>query len=179
MPAAVEAALSLEEVDLAPRRALPLYGALHGDLRGYNYATALETALKLKELTYYRHDALFLSRFPTRSDRRRARRLSRHHDRLSGPRVRLASRSSWRDMRQRRAEEILVTDDADLAEGATLPLVLPVSLPEWLSPIPAIIPGQLLGYYLAVARGLDPERPRGLAKGHRDTLGRIVVLSET
>lgn len=30
--------------------------------------------------------------------------------------------------------------------------------------IPAIVVGQLLGYYLAVNRGLDPDRPRNLAK---------------
>ncbi|MFO7696923.1 MAG: glucosamine--fructose-6-phosphate aminotransferase, partial [Anaerolineae bacterium] len=68
------------------------------------------------------------------------------------------------EMGKRRAEQIVVTVHPDLAQVAALPLVLPVTVPEWLSPIPAIIPGQLLGYYLAVSRGLDPERPRGLLK---------------
>jgi glucosamine--fructose-6-phosphate aminotransferase (isomerizing) len=163
VPAAVEAALSLEET--VSRRAERYRFMEHCTVisRGYNYATALETALKLKELTYTGTTPYSSADF------------------LHGPvavvregyfmvtiacqgRAFASLRDFVGDMRQRRAEEILVTDDADLAEGATLPLLLPVTLPEWLSPIPAIIPGQLLGYYLAVARGLDPERPRGLLK---------------
>jgi glutamine---fructose-6-phosphate transaminase (isomerizing) len=37
-------------------------------------------------------------------------------------------------------------------------------LPEWLSPIGLIVPGQLLTEALAVASGFDPDRPRGLTK---------------
>ena len=43
-------------------------------------------------------------------------------------------------------------------------LELPQELPEALSPLTAILPGQLLAYHLALARGLDPDRPRGLDK---------------
>jgi len=32
------------------------------------------------------------------------------------------------------------------------------------SPLVGVIPAQLLGYYLAVLRGLDPDKPRNLAK---------------
>lgn len=35
---------------------------------------------------------------------------------------------------------------------------------EWLSPIPAIVLGQLFTYHLALAKGLDPDSPRGLSK---------------
>ena len=35
---------------------------------------------------------------------------------------------------------------------------------EWLAPIPAAITGQLLAFWLARARGLDPDRPPGLSK---------------
>jgi len=41
---------------------------------------------------------------------------------------------------------------------------LAVAAPEWLSPITAIVPGQLLALHLALARGLDPDVPRGLQK---------------
>ena len=42
---------------------------------------------------------------------------------------------------------------------------LPVPrLPELLSPIVAIVPGQLLAFHAARARGLDPDAPRGLSK---------------
>lgn len=43
-------------------------------------------------------------------------------------------------------------------------LSFPDTLPEWLSPVAAIIPAQLFSYHLARARGLDPEQPRGLDK---------------
>ena len=43
---------------------------------------------------------------------------------------------------------------------------IPLSDPgtEFLSPIVDIIPAQLLAYHLTVARGLDPDNPRGLTK---------------
>jgi glucosamine--fructose-6-phosphate aminotransferase (isomerizing) len=41
---------------------------------------------------------------------------------------------------------------------------VPSGLPEWLSPIAAIIPGQLLAYHLAKARGFDPDQPRVIRK---------------
>jgi glucosamine--fructose-6-phosphate aminotransferase (isomerizing) len=35
---------------------------------------------------------------------------------------------------------------------------------EWLSPVTAVVPGQLFALHLARARGLDPDQPRGLRK---------------
>jgi glucosamine--fructose-6-phosphate aminotransferase (isomerizing) len=37
-------------------------------------------------------------------------------------------------------------------------------VPEWLAPITAIVPAQLFAYHLALATGVDPERPRNLQK---------------
>jgi len=37
-------------------------------------------------------------------------------------------------------------------------------VPEWLSPLTSIIPGQLFAMHLAHARDFDPDRPRGLRK---------------
>jgi len=37
-------------------------------------------------------------------------------------------------------------------------------MPEWLSPIISIIPGQLFSMYLTKAKGFDTESPRGLNK---------------
>lgn len=163
VPTAVEAAVRLEEP--ISRRAERYRYMEHCTVisRGYNYATALETALKLKELTYtgttpyssadFLHGPVAVVRegYPLITIACQGRAFELLCEFVG-------------EMRQRRAEQILVTDSADLGEGATFPLVLPVTLPEWLSPIQAIIPGQLLGYYLAVARGIDPERPRGLLK---------------
>ena len=44
------------------------------------------------------------------------------------------------------------------------PIHLPEELPEWLSPIVGTVPGQLLALHLAIAKGIDPDKPRGLQK---------------
>jgi glucosamine--fructose-6-phosphate aminotransferase (isomerizing) len=41
---------------------------------------------------------------------------------------------------------------------------VPKGIPEVLSPIPFVIPLQLLAYYMAVERGHNPDMPRNLAK---------------
>ena len=41
---------------------------------------------------------------------------------------------------------------------------MPKGIPEFLSPIPYIVPMQLLAYEIAVLKGLDPDMPRNLAK---------------
>jgi hypothetical protein len=41
---------------------------------------------------------------------------------------------------------------------------MPKGIPEILSPIPYVVPLQLFAYYMAVEKGLDPDKPRNLAK---------------
>jgi glucosamine--fructose-6-phosphate aminotransferase (isomerizing) len=41
---------------------------------------------------------------------------------------------------------------------------VPKGIPEVLSPIPFVVPLQLLAYYMAVERGYNPDMPRNLAK---------------
>jgi glutamine---fructose-6-phosphate transaminase (isomerizing) len=68
------------------------------------------------------------------------------------------------DLRARGAETFVVTDaDAEFA-GATSVLRLPAGVPEPLSPLVAVLPGQLFALRLSLARGSDPDRPRGLSK---------------
>jgi glucosamine--fructose-6-phosphate aminotransferase (isomerizing) len=43
-------------------------------------------------------------------------------------------------------------------------LRLPAGLPEWLTPLVAIVPAQLYCYHLTRAKGYDPEQPRTLRK---------------
>ncbi len=54
------------------------------------------------------------------------------------------------------------TRAAEPADGAPAPAAGPC--PEALSPLPAIVPGQLLALRLAEARGYDPDKPRGPKK---------------
>jgi glucosamine--fructose-6-phosphate aminotransferase (isomerizing) len=41
---------------------------------------------------------------------------------------------------------------------------VPRGIPETLSPIPYIVPLQLLSYYISIKKGLNPDKPRNLAK---------------
>jgi glucosamine--fructose-6-phosphate aminotransferase (isomerizing) len=131
--------------------------------RGYNYSTALELALKLKELTYIMTNAYSAADF-------------RH-----GPIATISQGTPVAlvlpegavlpdmldlagELQARGADLIYLsnTSASDALTGATLPFA--PSLPEWLSPIASIVPGQLLALRLAEARGLNVDQPRGLNK---------------
>ena len=57
---------------------------------------------------------------------------------------------------------VVLSDSPEaLALGAGVPLP---AVPEWLSPLVAIVPAQLFAYHLARARGLDTEAPRNITK---------------
>jgi len=60
------------------------------------------------------------------------------------------------------ANLIVLGDDetAHHSDDAWLPVL--GGLPEWLTPLIAILPGQLLAYHLAPARSSDPDCPRTL-----------------
>lgn len=131
--------------------------------RGYNYATAFELALKLKELTYiiaepyssadFMHGPLALIEhgFPAIV--------------LAPSGVMLPEIQGFiRTLKQREAEVIAISDEPETLALARIPLALPQAVPEWLSPITAIIPGQLLAMHLAYVRDYDPDHPRGLRK---------------
>lgn len=131
--------------------------------RGYNYATAFELALKLKELTYtiaepyssadFMHGPLALIEhgFPAIV--------------VAPSGVVLPEMQAFIEtLRQREAEIIAVSDDEATLATARVPLPLPGNVPEWLSPLPAIVPGQLFAMHLAKVRDYDPDHPRGLRK---------------
>lgn len=130
--------------------------------RGFNYATAFEIALKLKELTYtiaepyssadFLHGPLALIQhgFPAL--------VVTPNGALSEEMMRFLQQ-----LRQRDAEIVCISNDPDALAFGHKQLPLP-AVPEWLSPLVAILPGQLFAMYLAYAKNLDPEKPRGLQK---------------
>jgi glucosamine--fructose-6-phosphate aminotransferase (isomerizing) len=131
--------------------------------RGYNYATSFELALKLKELTYVMADAYSSADF-------------RHGPIAtidSGDPVILVmpAGKTFDDMlelahtlQQRGAELLVISEHPQALELAKTALPIATTLPEWLSPLSAIIPGQMLALHLTLAKGLDPDVPRGLQK---------------
>lgn len=131
--------------------------------RGYNYATAFEVALKMKELTYtivepyssadFRHGpmAMIERGFPVMV--------------IAPTGVLLPEMLDFMlQLNERHAETIAITDDPQILKSARIPLGLPRTVPEWLSPLITIIPGQLFSLYLAAARDYDVDSPRGLHK---------------
>lgn len=131
--------------------------------RGYNYATAFELALKLKELAYVLAEPYSTADF------------------LHGP-VALVGRGFpvilvvpsgatppnlpelFQLFAERGAHAIVLSDQPSLLARAELALELPRAVPEWLSPITSIVAGQRLAIAVSRARGHDPNAPRGLAK---------------
>jgi glucosamine--fructose-6-phosphate aminotransferase (isomerizing) len=131
--------------------------------RGYNYSTAFEIALKLKELTYtivepyssadFLHGPLAVIEhgFPAI---------------VIAPSGDMSAEmgSFMRTLKQRHAEILVISDAAEILDQAHIRLQLPVPVPEWLSPLTAVLPGQIFAMHLAVIRGYDPDKPRALRK---------------
>jgi glucosamine--fructose-6-phosphate aminotransferase (isomerizing) len=131
--------------------------------RGYNYSTAFEIALKLKELSYIIAEAYSSADF------------------MHGPAALLSEgfpallvapsgemydtmRDVSLELRSRGAELLVISDRPELLDQAVTPLRLPRTLREWLSPITAAVLGQLFALHLTKVKGYDPDHPRGLLK---------------
>jgi glutamine---fructose-6-phosphate transaminase (isomerizing) len=131
--------------------------------RGFNYASAFEFSLKLKELTYTIAEpyssADFLHGPVALVDRGFPVILVAHSGKMV-PEM----KATVNQVRERSAEVIMLSDQQDLLDMADHNLALPNGVPEWLSPITAIIPGQMFAMYLANTRGFDVDNPRGLNK---------------
>ncbi|NWG34875.1 MAG: SIS domain-containing protein [Chloroflexi bacterium] len=132
--------------------------------RGFNYATAFEWALKLKELTYliaepyssadFQHGpiAMVEGGFPVLAV-------------VPGGRV----YDSMQDMltrlrRGKDAELVVISDQADSLALAQSPIPLPPQIPEWLTPLVGILPAQLFACHLTQVKGYDTEKPRNITK---------------
>jgi glucosamine--fructose-6-phosphate aminotransferase (isomerizing) len=129
--------------------------------RGFNYATAFEIALKIKETSYviaepysaadFLHGpaAMLEVGFPIV---------------LVAPRGQLTDVGAVLDLLEaRQAEVIAISNDPEVLRRAPTALEI-AGLPEWLSPLVAVVAGQWFALGLALARGSDPDQPRGLAK---------------
>jgi glutamine---fructose-6-phosphate transaminase (isomerizing) len=132
--------------------------------RGINFPIALEGALKLKEISYIHAEG-----YPA-------------GEMKHGPIALLDARvpvvaiampgtvydkvlSNAQEAKARDARLIGVVPDNDPNAIDLFDDVLPVPpIEEVLSPIVAVIPLQLLSYYIAARRGLDVDQPRNLAK---------------
>lgn len=131
--------------------------------RGYNYATAFEIALKLKELTYLDVEPYSSADFmhgPIAAVR------GGYPAIVVAPSGKMydTMRDFTLELKSRGAELLAISDCEDLLSEAVTPLPLPEGVPEWLSPLVAVVPGQLFALHLTLVKGYDPERPLGLQK---------------
>jgi glucosamine--fructose-6-phosphate aminotransferase (isomerizing) len=132
--------------------------------RGFNYATAFEWAIKLKELARvvavpyssadFQHGpvALVSQGFTV---------LALAPDGAVFPEL-FSLLSTL--VNEHRADLLAVSDHDEALSLAHAALRLPRGIPEWLSPLVCIVPAQLFCYHLTRAKGYDTENPRGLQK---------------
>jgi glucosamine--fructose-6-phosphate aminotransferase (isomerizing) len=131
--------------------------------RGVNYGTAFEIALKIRELSGLMTEAYSPA------------------DLMHGPIA--AVQPGWpvivvapngparptveevfAPLRDRGARLIAVSDVRAVLRRAQTRLPLAPGVPEWLSPLTAVVPGQAMALRLTQLRELDLDSPRGLRK---------------
>ena len=154
------------ELSFATAPALSAYADVVGATvvaRGVNYGTAFEIALKIRELSGLMVEAYSPA------------------DLMHGPIA--AIQPGWPvvvvaptgpahesvaelvpALDSRKARLLAVSDVPELLQKANTPLPLVTGVPEWLSPLVAVVPGQVTAMRLAQLRGLDVDNPAGLRK---------------
>jgi len=132
--------------------------------RGFNYSTAFEWALKLKELTYiiaepyssadFAHGpiAMVESGYPVFAVAAKGKVFNSMLKMLQRLRSEMA------------AELVVISNDKKALSLAQVPLKIPTAVPEWLSPLVCILPAQLFAYHLTRAKGYNTEQPRSIRK---------------
>jgi glutamine---fructose-6-phosphate transaminase (isomerizing) len=131
--------------------------------RGINRATAFETGLKLAETCYVSADAFSAADFLHGPIAVVNEELPSFLFAPAGPGLDSMIDMSKR-LKAKGAEMITISNDKEALSYARTPFRIPVHVEEILSPIVYIVPGQLFAQSLAVTKGLDPDKPRGLKK---------------
>ena len=132
--------------------------------RGYNYPTALEGALKLKEISYIHAEG-----YPAAEMKHGAIALIDNEM----PTVAIATPDNTYEKTASNIEEIrarggkiiavIARDDTHVRRSADYTIEVPVNT-NCLMPIVVSVPLQLLAYYIAVNKGRNVDQPRNLAK---------------
>jgi glucosamine--fructose-6-phosphate aminotransferase (isomerizing) len=132
--------------------------------RGYNFPIALEGALKLKEISYIHAEG-----YPAAEMKHGPIALVDE----SLPVVFVATKDSYhekiisniQEIKARKGKVIAVISEGDetITNMADDVMVVP-DADEIVAPMLSVIPLQLLSYYIGLAKGLDVDKPRNLAK---------------
>lgn len=132
--------------------------------RNLDYAVALEASLKLKEVSYIHSEAYAAGELKHGTislieEGTFVVALACHEKLID------KTMSNIKEVKARGAEVLVVTtdDNRDVLEEADHILYIPKTN-DLLMPSLEVVPMQLLGYYIALARGCDIDKPRNLAK---------------
>lgn len=132
--------------------------------RSLDYATSIEAALKLKEVSYIHTEAFAAGELK--------------HGTISlieedTPVIAIMTQgnlldktlSNVEEVRSRGAKVFSITskDDSRIRKVSEKTLILPETI-DILYPILSVIPTQLMAYYTSIAKGIDVDKPRNLAK---------------
>jgi glucosamine--fructose-6-phosphate aminotransferase (isomerizing) len=132
--------------------------------RGVNYPTALEGALKLKELSYIHAEGTAAGEMKHGTNALIDEDLPVVAIALKDS-VYKKIRSNMEEVRARAGVVIAVaTDGDDEITGKADEIIRIPAVEELLSPVLAVVPLQLLAYHIADRRGNDVDQPRNLAK---------------
>lgn len=130
--------------------------------RGYNFATAFEISLKIKELTYvigdgyseadFQHGpiATINQGFPVIAVAPNGKTLANLNALIT-------------KLKDKGAEVLAISNDSATLNSAIKQMKI-ADAPEWLSPMISILPGQIFAMQQALVRGYAVDKPRGLSK---------------
>lgn len=131
--------------------------------RGINYCTSFEIALKIRELSgllFESYSAADLMHGPVAAIGPGWPVIAVA---ASGPALEAMS-DAVDKVAARGARTVVISDDEAVRARGEIGLTLLPGVPEWLTPLVAVIPGQLAAMRLAQLRGIDLDEPLGLSK---------------
>jgi len=132
--------------------------------RGFNYPVALEGALKLKEISYIHAEGLPAAEMKHGPIALIVNGMPAVFIATAGPQYdKIMGNISEVRARGGRIIAVATEGDRNIAQHADHLITIP-DAPEFLQPMLAVVPLQLLAYHAAVLRGQDVDKPRNLAK---------------
>ncbi len=164
IPAALDAMLAIEPEVAEIARAHATADRTLVIARGYEYATAREWAIKIKELAHVFADPYSAADFAHGPVALIEPGVPLIAVVRSGPTAAglIAQLATLRD--ELDPDLVVVSEVPEALAVASRPVAIPAPPAEWLAPILTIVAGQLHAMHLTVARGLDPDAPRSIRK---------------
>jgi glucosamine--fructose-6-phosphate aminotransferase (isomerizing) len=163
IPAAIEQTLT--RFDEIGEKAKPFRDASHCVVlaRGFAYGAALETALKIQETSYINARGFSTADFQHGPITMVQRGFPVIIYAFKGPSL-AGLDGLVEHLKSIGAYTLLVTNDRQLLSRGDDSFYFPDDYPETITPYLAVVFGQIFAYHLALARGNNPDAPRGLRK---------------